>query len=427
MEMNFLQPAGQAEPAGPRPSYKEDQVWKDIETETGFASCADYMEFYKDIRPDFRDRLEQFRGLSETSMSRDVSDTFRRQTRPEIAIYDLSKQNNPRGCLNFRKTCSSGIELIRALRDPPTNSCRQLVLWTWESLRSMILTQEMADALILGLKLDPQLLEDLDRLDKNQPYYRTDGFRTSHIKTFRRKGFVATLSENFMPKAAKAVPVLLVVAHDVSIFGMTGFTGGDPENPPFNRSMGDRQNITQTHMYAKLYARAVEESIEQNRAATATEAFLLLAAITPLLAIEAYMIQRRSNNLKAICDNKLRYGSERELDSQRLRLRRTLEKGEDHVTQIFRYLDSEVHADWSKEPSYISIKADWNALIEQAHRLETEVRDFMQIQAGNLSLAASRTSLEESRRSIELSNIQIRESQKGKSWSEWLQTSTNAL
>ena len=176
MEMNFLQPAGQAEPAEPGPSYKEDQVWKDIETETGFASCAEYMELYKDIRPDFRDRLEQFRGLSEASMSREVSDTIRRQIRSEIAIYDLSKQKNPRGFLNFRKNCSSGIELIRALRDPPANSCRQLVLWTWESLRSMRLTQEMADALILGLKLDPQLLEDLDRLEKNQPYYRTDGF-----------------------------------------------------------------------------------------------------------------------------------------------------------------------------------------------------------------------------------------------------------
>ena len=219
--------------------------------------------------------------------------------------------------------------------------------------------------------------------------------------------------------------MLLVVARDISIFGMTGFTGGDPENPPFNRSMGDRQNIKQTSTYAYLYARAVEESIEQNRAATTTEAFLLLAAISPLLGIEACMIQRESNNLKAICDNKLRYGSGRELDSQRLLLRRTLEKGEDHVTQIFRYLDSEVHADWSKEPSYVSIKADWKALIEQAHRLETEVRDFMQIQVGNLSLAASRTSLEESRRSIELSNIQIRESQSGKSGSKWFQTSTN--
>ena len=213
------------------------------------------------------------------------------------------------------------------------------------------------------------------------------------------------------------MPVLLVVAR--GIFGMTGFTGGDPENPPFNRSMRNRQNITQTHLYANLYARAVEESIEKNRAATTTEAFLLLAAISPLLGIEAYKIQRESNNLKAICDNKPRYGSGRELDSQRLLLRRTLEKGEHHVTQIFRYLDSEVHADWSKEPSYVSIKADWKALIEQAHRLETEVRDFMQIQVGNLSLAASRTSLEESRRSIELSNIQIRESQSGKSGSIW--------
>ena len=52
MEMNSLHPEGQPEPAEPWPSrqrlsYKDDQVWKDIEAETGFSSCADIMEFYK--------------------------------------------------------------------------------------------------------------------------------------------------------------------------------------------------------------------------------------------------------------------------------------------------------------------------------------------------------------------------------------------
>ncbi|KAF6236375.1 hypothetical protein HO173_005466 [Letharia columbiana] len=49
-------------PAREPPAYKDAQVWKDLEAETGFASCADYMEFYKNVRPDFEDRLKQFRN-----------------------------------------------------------------------------------------------------------------------------------------------------------------------------------------------------------------------------------------------------------------------------------------------------------------------------------------------------------------------------
>lgn len=99
--------------------------------------------------------------------------------------------------------------------------------------------------------------------------------------------------------------------------------------------------------------------------------------------------------------------TEENLGNGRLQLRRTLEEAEDHVNQIFRYLGSEVDTDWSKEPSYVGIRADWMSLIGEARRLETEVRDYMQLVVGNLSL-------EESRRSIELSHLQIREAKSGK-------------
>ena len=438
MEMSFLHPAGQAEPAEPGPSYKEDQVWKDIETETGFASCADYMEFYEDIRPDFRDRLHQFRRLPG---EREMSNTKTHiQPTPEIAIYDLSKQNNTRRCLSLRKTCLSGTELIRALRDPPANSCRQLVLWTFDSLSGMMLTQEMADALILGLKLDPQLLEDLHTLPKHQRYYRTDGFRTSHIKRLLGHRTIAALSQNFIISSTKAVPVLLVAAPS-SFYGpysnmsAMDFTGGGRWKPPFFRSVSDNKVLTG----AQPYGKAVEEFIAQTRLTIPTEAVLLLAAVSPLLYNEANQVQNAFMKVQSTYCELIRRKDEPslsgmghkdlagDLDIQRLALRHTLEKGETYVRQAFRYLCSDIDVDWSKEPSYVSIVADWRSLIEEARRLETEVRDYMQIQVGNLSLVASQTSLEESRRSIELSNLQIRESQSGKSDSKRLQTNANIL
>ena len=60
--MESLHPSDRVETAEPGPwskpaSHRDAQVWKDIEAETGFTSYADYLEFYQDIHPDFRDKL----------------------------------------------------------------------------------------------------------------------------------------------------------------------------------------------------------------------------------------------------------------------------------------------------------------------------------------------------------------------------------
>ena len=200
---------------------------------------------------------------------------------------------------------------------------------------------------------------------------------------------------------------------------MEEFTGGGRRKPPFSRSTRLYQQISEAHPYAKT----VEEFITQSRPAIPTEAVLLLAAVSPLIYLETHRVRKASIDVQDTYDEliscKLDHlsiaGMEHtdvtgDLDIGRLVLRHTLEKCEDHVRQIFRYLCSDIDVDWSKEPSYMSIEVDWKSLIEESRRLETEVRDYMQIQVGNLSL-------EESRRSIELSSIQIRESQSGQLYS----------
>ncbi|KAF6236376.1 hypothetical protein HO173_005467 [Letharia columbiana] len=167
----------------------------------------------------------------------------------------------------------------------------------------------------------------------------------------------------------------------------------------------------------QLYARSVKIFMAQGQLATPSTSFLLLAATSPLLSTEAYRVQDASDDLQGtynkLAKNRIQgrdtsdrsHGQlDKDLEIQHLDLRRTLEEGEAHVSQILRYQPCEVDLDWSKAPSYVSIKADWRSLIDEARRLEAEVRDYMQLQVGDLSL-------EESRRSIELSNIQIRESQ----------------
>lgn len=415
-----------AEPGPSResPAYKDAQVWKDLEVETGFASCTDYMEFYKNVRPDFKDRLEQFAEMPEDLVTAQKK-LHPHNRRAPFVIYDLSKHENLRSSLSLRRRCHSGTELIQALRKPPGNVGVQLVLWSFEFGP---LHQEMAEALILGLKLDPQLLVGYDYLATKEDYYpRSKGFRTSQTKSVEGERTNTTLSQNFMPEVANAVPVLLVAFRFGAFRGSYSpkniLTGGDQEKPPFHRSaLGESRGTEDDDQTERgqLYARSVENFMAQGRIANPSTALLLLAATSPLLYMEAYRVQEASNGLqgtyKKLAKNRMQGGDnsdrphrqlEKDLDIQHLNLRRTLEEGEAHVSQVFRYLLSEVELNRSKHSSYVSMKADWRRLIDEARCLEAEVRDYMQLQVGNLSL-------EESRRSIELSNIQILESQSGK-------------
>lgn len=409
-------------PFGAPPAYKDAQVWRDLEAETGFASCADYMEFYKNVRPDFKDRLEQFRKLPEDHVTAQEGLPPHARRAP-IVIYDLSYNENLPSSLSLRRHCHSGTELIQALREPPANIHVQLVVWSFGYGR---LNQEMAEALILGLKLDPHLLADYDHLAMKDYHPRSKGLLTSQIKSVVGNDTVTTLSQNILPGLERAVPVLLVAFRYDASYGRFSVKNilakSDQGLPPFHRSaLGESRGTEDDNetKIGRLYARSVENFMAQFRfAADPSTSFLLLAATSPLLSIEAYRVQGLLDELPGtynkLAKNRIQGRdtsdrSHRELDKdleiQRLNSRRTLEEGEAHVSQILRYLESEI--DSAPEPSYQSIKADWRSLIDEARRLGAEVRDYMQLQVGNLSL-------EESRRSIELSNIQIRESQKGK-------------
>lgn len=379
-------------PSSERPSYKDAQVWKDIEAETGFASYADCLRFYRDVRPDFGDRLEESQKMPEEL--RIEENDLNARYMPSIVIYDLSKKENLPTSLSLRGYYRSGTELIQALREPPDDVCVQLVLWSfWENS----LNQETTDALVLGLNLDIQFLDQLGTLPHRVRRSRENRlvFHTSELRSVVGNGTVATISQTSMSEVANVVPVLPVAI----------------DSTPLNREQTPETILAEDdyrgpRIRGHLYARTVEQFIVQGQSPTPSKAFLFLAAVSPLLYIEGYRVQERFNKLQVTYGQLTQNGYkrlEKILDRERLKLRRNLEEAEDRVSQIFRYLGSKVDVDWSKEPSYVSFRADWKNLVDGARRLESEVRDYMQLQVGNLSL-------EESRRSIELSNLQIRES-----------------
>ena len=349
-----------------------------------------------------------------------------------VAIYDLSKQENHLVSLSLRRLCHSRTELFQALRLTPADVCAQLVLWSdpyWLS------DQGLAGAMVSRLDIKSQFLHDLGNYHLPAIGFRErEPFRRSQIGSIVGHGVIATISQNHAPAppgVSDGIPILLVaspighrrtgeatfedsLAAIVAEFDQGSSSIRRPKDPQVGRLESDHRKVEQ------LYALVVENFIKEDRSAAPSEAYLLLAAVSPLLYIEAHMVRIASDHLRDTY-SALMIGEEfarpnldtnlmrlnRELDRARLHLRRTLERVEDHVSQMFRYLGAELDIDCSRNISYASIKEDWRCLADETRRVEAEVRDYMQLQVGNLSL-------EESRRSIELSNLQIREAKSGR-------------
>lgn len=70
------------------------------------------------------------------------------------------------------------------------------------------------------------------------------------------------------------------------------------------------------------------------------------------------------------------------------------------------YIRSQQGKEWLEGNVYLSMIQACKHVIDEARRLESEMRDHLQLQVGNLSL-------EESRKSIELSNFQVQEGKRG--------------
>ncbi|KAL8750536.1 MAG: hypothetical protein Q9184_006394 [Pyrenodesmia sp. 2 TL-2023] len=88
-------------------------------------------------------------------------------------------------------------------------------------------------------------------------------------------------------------------------------------------------------------------------------------------------------------------------------LRPWIEDTEDDLEHLERHINLHQRSEWLEGPVYPMFIKESAQLVAQARRLETEVRDFLQIQSGV-------SALEETRRLIGLSNLQIQESKRVK-------------
>lgn len=94
------------------------------------------------------------------------------------------------------------------------------------------------------------------------------------------------------------------------------------------------------------------------------------------------------------------------LHRERFWLRRSVEDSDDGLTHFESYISAEDANYLPGSAVYLNTKQEMDQINKEARRLDAEVRDYLQLVVGNLAL-------EESRKSIELSNHQILEGKRG--------------
>ena len=165
--------------------------------------------------------------------------------------------------------------------------------------------------------------------------------------------------------------------------------------------------------YCKTYVKCLNHLIYHMEAAAHNDPDVLLLSMLPLLHLRALLLHRKSKLVRSDYINPKRFSTKDILDAssyftiKRFDLRRHIEEFEANRVEFINYACGYQQDIWSKDPICRRVDCLWNDSVRDARLIEIEIRDYMQLLAGQ-------SSLEESRKSIDISNYQIQEGKRGR-------------
>ena len=384
------------------------RLWADLKAETGYASYIAYLKArqYGDLHP-----LSLFSWMRWRMIDPDHGPELR-----ACAMFDLSEGDNSRPELTLHCSTSSGSVVLAALRQPSAAAAIRIVLWD-----PSIIDKGVLDALGLGLKIHPRFFDVL----LSAPLLKKEGSDTwkfdRAFKDIRPlmpdvvviDDYVVTMVSNYLSEYSDATPVILIaggfdaVSSETQIDEMSRFrsaTVKDVSDP-----------VDKYPTWTREYVRILQYDLENGRRSTGREMNLSFQPLVPLLYSNVFRIRKECAKVREkyhsfITSSKTFPNQITLEDSYKMRdmLRRIFEKSEDNSGQLQRFIRSQGILDVQQERSFTTIEEDLKQAYLEAHRLETQIRDYLQLQTGELAL-------QESKKSIEISNLQIEEGKRGQS------------
>ena len=336
---------------------------------------------------------------------------------PPFTILDLSKDETGRFRVvpRFDYDIDSATRVVTSLRQPPANVTVQIVLWN----NGYSLLKGTVNAFGPAFKMNPRFWGAL--CSKSRPQFDPRYIRVG--------GFVATVVRHYKPDELDAVPIIFIacdgweaaldrVVHeeigdicpiqDVITDMNTSFWGDGALSALPGVPHSERMRYT-------AYLRTLKMCLDKEEEHTDDVTKLIFKPLIPLLYLSIFSIRNRCENLRSKFRN-LRWNATKAddegddvnaLPNKRHRLRALVEESGDDLSYLRRYVCSQISAERILDKSWRKAEADLIQIHQEAGRLESQVRDYMQLQVGELAL-------QESKKSIEFSNQQIKEGKRVK-------------
>ena len=422
------------------------QCLRDVEAETGFSSYESFLEALPETGPQYKtllrsigidDDRDTFGKVIGYNILEDggVSISINLQGGGEDAGIPYRDRNRKKVLDNELGSCA---RLVRNLRSPPESTTARIIVWLVPS--GFSLHPGLVDAIGLGLKIQPAIFDVLlSMVSTGTSKYSGRHLGSDYVIIGNS---IATVARNYVTN--ERVPPALFVAkvHE----GTTDSSTLPPALDEFNDDMVIEALTTEiygsilpcrpanemrpladlapnssgylgrlsNHVYLDVLSKYVEKGADVDAQSDGP----LLNAILPLLHLEVlalrlrYEIVRRAllnaYRLSAGPYDDLKQPSYDTLDGQRFELRRKLEDLNESRSRFVQFSRLQNAPKWLEGQPWLSQEEEIIEAVSEARAVEAEARDYMQLQIGNLSI-------EESRKSIQLSNQQMSEAKRGKS------------
>ena len=411
---------------------QNDKVWESIRAETGYSSYNEYL--YESAQRHLFS-LEQELGTSKEEESRSFMCSVVSLSRNENSTITISSQD-------YHSEANRGetaTEVLKDLRQPPPTAYLRVVLWWggWDD-EKQDQPKDLFNVCSLGLKIHPRFFEAfIDRADKYslngllrprlvQPSLPDDPYRPKYTVIGNH---ISTIARDYIIGRADTPPVLLIVGwndgrgdyawhhEDYDNFDPSMLhsnwcePGGEShfQAPIVGKYLNNEAPILRRsrNLRSRTYVELLDHLLKENASAVAGKEHLLILSTLPLMHLDTLHMHAKMRSLRCafICNvEDAEYADD--VKHQRTMLRRHIEDSEMSSKKFERYVHSQEGGDLLRRQDFMRIEELWRDALSQARLLETEVRDNMQLEASQLSL-------QESRKSIELSNHQIEENRRG--------------
>lgn len=417
----------------------DDQVWRDVKAETGFSSYNEYVKSLVNSEQHFGVLIDHLNYTftyaynwgevlvldvqKDGSMVTSFDDADERSKHKHLGSFpDLQASK-----VGIARKIST--RLLKNLRSPQEDIPARIVLWSIP--RGKKPHHSIINALGLGLDVDPSFFEHLNQLLVN-----SDTLALTRSHEMMIGDSIVTVARDY--RCERHAPPVLVIAGCIDLH--SSFSSKDREldeqyhwifdkivneeisggTSVFRSTINKRSPNSLESMSSNYYLKLLGKYFHKKSYVGLEDDTSLLIAVLPLLRLEILRLRCQCSfiatalrdlqhdienpGLLTVVKKETRYTI---LDKYRFWLRWRLENLQQSIDHFLCFARSQNAENLFETKIWLREDTEIRKGLAMARNIELEVRDYMQLQIGNLSIA-------ESRKSIQLSNQQMNEARRGK-------------